>query len=86
MTDLPDHNPHSLEWFTSQDWPFSYKFDTYRIVGNSFLNSVPDDWRGALFLGALMSFQRLAPGYCGKHGLMPAIVVRKPTSENRTAG
>jgi len=77
---VPDHNPLSLEWFQSQSWPFSYKFDSYRIVGNSFLQSIPDDWRGALFLRALMVFQRLAPDYCGKHGLMPAIVVRKPSS------
>ncbi len=76
--EVPDHNPLPYEWFTSQDWPFPYKLDTYRIVPNSFLkSSIPDDWRGAAFLGLLMTFQRLAPGYCGKHGLMPAIVVRK---------
>jgi len=78
-TNVPDHNPLSLEWFKSQDWPFRYKFDTYRIVANSFLqSSIPDDWRGAVFLGFLMTLQRLAPGYCGRHGLMPAIVLRKP--------
>ena len=50
-TSVPDHNPLSFEWFRSQDWPFPYKLDTYRVVGNSFLqNSVPDDWRGAAFL------------------------------------
>ena len=75
---VPDHNPLSREWFKSQDWPFPYKLDTYRVVPNSFLrSSIPDDWRGAAFLGLLMTFQRLAPGYCGEHGLMPAIVVRK---------
>lgn len=75
---VPDHNPLSFEWFKSQDWPFPYKLDTYRIVGNSFLQtSIPDDWRGAAFLKMLMTFQRLAPAYCGKHGLMPAIIIRK---------
>ena len=75
---VPDHNPHSFEWFRAQDWPFPYKLDTYRVVGNSFLqSSIPDDWRGAAFLKMLMTFQRLAPAYCGKHGLMPAIVLKK---------
>lgn len=75
---VPDHNPLSFEWFRSQDWPFPYKLDTYRLVGNSFLQtSIPDDWRGAAFLKMLMTFQRLAPAYCGKHGLMPAIILRK---------
>lgn len=78
QANVPDHNPLSYEWFRSQDWPFPYKLDTYRVVGNSFLkNSVPDDWRGAAFLRLLMTFQRLAPAYCGKHGLMPAIVIKK---------
>lgn len=75
---VPDHNPLSFEWFSAQDWPFKYKLDVYRVVPNSFLkSSIPDDWRGAAFLGLLMTFQKVAPRYCGKHGLMPAIVVRK---------
>lgn len=80
-TDTPDHNPLSLGWFTAQNWPFRYSFDTYRVVGNSFLrNSIPDNWRGAAFLEGLMAFQKLAPSYCGKYGLMPAIVVHKARS------
>lgn len=78
LGEVPDHNPLPYEWFTSQDWPFRYKLDTYRIVPNSFLRaSIPDDWRGAAFLNLLMTFQRLAPAYCGRHGLMPAIVITK---------
>lgn len=74
----PDHNPLSLDWFESQPWPFRYDFDTYRIVDNVFLrNWIPDNWKGAAFLEALMLFQNLRPRYCGRNGEMPAIIIRK---------
>lgn len=75
--DLP-HHPHSREWFEAQEWPFSFKYDIYRAVTNAFMRQyISDDWRGALFLGALDLLQRGAPSYCGKRGVMPIIVVRK---------
>lgn len=75
---VPDHNPLTRRWFEAQTWPFEYSYDVYRAVGNGFLREcIPDDWRGATFLGLLMALQRAAPGYCGKHGRMPAIVIRK---------
>jgi ubiquinone/menaquinone biosynthesis C-methylase UbiE len=74
----PDHNPLTLEWFQNQPWPFRYSFDTYRVVSNYFLkNSIPSNWRGALFLKGLMLLQRMAPSYCGKYGDMPAIIIHK---------
>ena len=79
---VPDHNPLSLQWFRTRNWPFKYRFDTYRVVGNGFLkSSIPSGWRGGTFLELLMVFQRLAPAYCGRHGLMPAIVIRKNETE-----
>lgn len=75
------HHPHSLDWFTSQDWPFKYKFDTLRVISNTFTQyNISDDWRGRLFLGGVMALQRIAPAYCGRNGLMPAIVIRKDAS------
>lgn len=74
----PDHNPLSLEWFQSHPWPFRYSFDTYRVANNHFMkNTIPNNWKGALFLKGLMFLQRLAPSYCGKYGDMPAIIIRK---------
>ena len=76
--ETPDHNPLSLEWFQSQPWPFRYSFDTYRVVDNDFMkNRIPNNWKGALLLKGLMLLQKLAPSYCGKHGEMPAIIIRK---------
>lgn len=76
--ETPDHNPLSVEWFEGQDWPFHYDFDIYRVVDNVFLrNLIPDDWKGAAFLKVLALFQNLAPSYCGRHGEMPAIIIRK---------
>lgn len=79
--DVPElpHNPHAREWFEAQDWPFDYEFDIYRVVTNLFTRKyISDDWRGRLFLGAVERLQRWAPRYCGRHGIMPAIVIRKP--------
>lgn len=74
----PDHNPLSREWFESQPWPFRYSFDTYRVVNNQIMkNAIPSNWKGALFLKGLMLLQKLAPSYCGKHGVKPAIIIRK---------
>ena len=73
------HHAHSLDWFRAQGWPFKYEFDTLRVVSNGFtLHHVSDDWRGRMFMRAVMALQRIAPGYCGRRGLMPAIVIRKP--------
>lgn len=78
----PDHNPLSYAWFKIQPWPFRYKVDIYRVVENSFMKRyVPGDWRGSLFLGALMLLQRVAPTYCGRNGVMPAIVIYKSVKD-----
>lgn len=74
----PDHNVMSLDWFTAKKWPFRYSFDTYRTISNAIMReTIPNDWRGALFLKGLMLFQHLFPSYSGRHGKMPAIIIRK---------
>lgn len=78
--ELP-HYPLSRSWFESQNWPFRHEFDTFRVVSNPFLKQhVPDDWRGGLFLSAIYALQVIAPRFCGRHGEVPAIVIRKPPS------
>lgn len=78
LPELP-HNTRPRSWFESKDWPFSYKYDIYRTVPELFTRTyIPDDWRGALFLNGLQLMQRIAPGYCGRHGHMPVIVFKKP--------
>lgn len=77
---LPElyHHPHSLSWFESQNWPFRYRIESFRVINNAFLrNYVSDDWRGRAFLNAIYALQLLAPGYCGKYGVMPAIIIHK---------
>lgn len=77
---LPElsHHPQRRSWFEAQDWPFRYTFDTFRIVDNAFLRShISDDWRGRAFLRALFASQQLAPGFCGKYGAFPAIIIHK---------
>lgn len=72
------HNVYGRDWFEQQPWPFAYSYDTYRVVTNRFMRDyIPADWRGGAFLGALDLLQRAAPGYCGRHGVIPAIVIRK---------
>lgn len=72
------HEPQSLAWFETQDWPFRYAFEPFRIVSNDFMKHyVSDDWRGRLFLNALFQLQVLAPSYCGRNGIMPVILIYK---------
>lgn len=74
----PAHNPFSRAWFEQQDWPFTYEYDVFRVITNKFMKSfVRDDVAGRLLLESLFMMQTIAPRYCGAHGVMPAIVIRK---------
>jgi SAM-dependent methyltransferase len=78
VASTPSHFPHSLQWFETQDWPFRYKIEPFRVIGNPFMRSyVSDDWAGKLFLEGVYALQQIAPSYCGRYGQMPAIVLRK---------
>lgn len=71
--------PQSRKWFEEQHWPFEYSYDCYRLVDNEFMGRyVSDDWRGRLFLNTLLSMQYFLPSQCGRYGVFPAIIVRKP--------
>ena len=84
VASTPSHFPHSLQWFETQDWPFRYKIEPFRVIGNPFMRSyVSDDWAGKLFLEGVYALQQIAPSYCGRYGQMPAIVLRK---DDATAG
>ncbi len=72
------HEPQSLDWFRSQDWPFRYELDAFRVVTNEFMRAhVGDTWRGGLFLDALAGFQNLFPKFCGRYGAIPTILIYK---------
>lgn len=83
MANLPTlpHNPHSREWFEAQDWPFTPEYDVFKCIANYTTRTyLPDDWRGRAFLSAVQLMQATFPSYCGKHSVMPAIVMRKPAT------
>lgn len=72
------YHPHSLKWFQTQDWPFRYEIDTFRIVDDNFMKKyISDDWRGRLVLQAFYVAQALFPRFCGKYGNYPAILIYK---------
>ncbi len=72
------HEPAPLKWFAAQDWPFRYRIDAFRILSNEFMREhVADNWRGRLFLDALYLFQTAFPGFSGRHGALPTIVIHK---------
>ncbi len=74
----PAHFPMSRHEFAAQDWPFDYELDVFRSVSNGFMKRfVSDDWRGRAFLGAFGLLHRIAPGFAGKYGAMPVIILRK---------
>lgn len=79
-SDKPElfHRPHERSWFEARGWPFQYSYDSFRVIDNPFMRRyVPDDWRGAAFLQILYQLQVIAPAFCGKHGAIPAILIRK---------
>lgn len=81
--ELP-HNTRPRSWFESKDWPFDYKYDIYSAAPQLFMRTyIPDDWRGRMFLSGLRLLQAATPGYCGKHGLTPAIVFKKDADWGR---
>jgi SAM-dependent methyltransferase len=72
------YHAHSLRWFRSQKWPFRYRIDTFRIVGNEFMQKyVSDNWLGKGTLQIFFALQQLFPSFCGKYGAYPAIVIFK---------
>jgi SAM-dependent methyltransferase len=77
---LPDlyYHAYSLDWFRSQQWPFRYRIDTFRIVDNEFMRRyISDSWLGRMSLQNFFALQLLFPGFCGKYGAFPAIVIFK---------
>jgi SAM-dependent methyltransferase/uncharacterized protein YbaR (Trm112 family) len=69
---------HSLDWFRSQPWPFRYTLDTFRIIDNDFMRKyVGNGWSGRTLLRGLYALQVLFPGFCGRYGAYPAIVIHK---------
>ncbi len=72
------HAPHSPAWLKAQAFPFSYKLDAMRIMTDAFIRDhLSEDWRGHSFIAGVKALQRIAPGYCGRNGQMPAIIIRK---------
>lgn len=72
------HAPQTREWFEAQAWPFTYRFEPYRVVTNHFMRSyVHDDWRGRLLLAGVSALQTIAPSMCGKDGALPVILISK---------
>jgi ubiquinone/menaquinone biosynthesis C-methylase UbiE len=79
-TVLPDlyYHTYSFHWFRSQKWPFRYRIDTFRIVDNEFMRRyISDSWLGRTILQIFFTLQLLFPGFCGKYGAYPAIVIFK---------
>jgi ubiquinone/menaquinone biosynthesis C-methylase UbiE len=70
--------PQSLEWFTSQPWPFAYRIRTFRLIGNDFLRRyIRNDLSSRFLLFALWSFQRIMPEFAGRYGQYPVIIISK---------
>ena len=72
------HHPHSPDWLEAQRFPFAYKLDAMRVINDAFIrDNLSDDWRGHSFIAGVKALQRFAPGFCGRTGQMPAIIIRK---------
>jgi ubiquinone/menaquinone biosynthesis C-methylase UbiE len=70
--------PQSLDWFSSQPWPFKYSIRPFRVVGNGFLRQyVGDNLRSRVMLALLWNLQRALPAFVGRYGQHPAILISK---------
>lgn len=79
----PEHPPlyyhaHSLEWFQSQDWPFSYEILPFRLINNGMMRRFfRDTPRWQSVVGRLLDMQSRYPEFCGKYGQYPLIVLKR---------
>jgi ubiquinone/menaquinone biosynthesis C-methylase UbiE len=70
--------PQSVEWFTSQRWPFAYGIRVFRVVDNEFLRRhVGDDLRSRLMLFFIECLQKSLPRFAGRYGKYPVILISK---------
>jgi ubiquinone/menaquinone biosynthesis C-methylase UbiE/uncharacterized protein YbaR (Trm112 family) len=75
--DLYSYN-HSRKWFFHQDWPFKYAVKTFQVVSEDFKFLYLDDsTRSILFVKALKRLQNMFPGWGGRYGKFPAIIIFK---------
>ena len=68
--------PQTRVWFEDQHWPFRYVYRAFRPISGDTLRLYFRDnafWR--LVANTLLGLQRLMPGFFGRHGKHPAIVI-----------
>ena len=72
--------PQSRSWFDSQNWTFHYRIRAFRPVSGDVLKlHVHDNPTGRIVTKCFLNLQRFFPGFFGRYGRHPAIVIhRKP--------
>lgn len=71
-------HPHSYQWFASNNWSFRYRIACYRLIDNFMMSKYMGEgkiWRIITWL--LYAWQQVMPGFTGKHGLYPLIIIQK---------
>ncbi len=72
------YHPHSIKWFCRQNWPFKYRIATFRVVSEEFMSSYFDEhMRSKILFDLLKWLQYMFPGWCGRYGQHPAIILVK---------
>ena len=72
------YQPQTLNWFRKRKWPFQYTIRSFRVVTNEFLGSyLGNNARSKVLVGLLKVMQNMFPGWCGRHGQYPIIIISK---------
>lgn len=69
---------HDLQWFRSIDWSFKYRVLPFRIIGNPTMKKYfTEHWIWTMVVKALEIWQKVMPGFTGRYGAYPVIVIEK---------
>lgn len=71
-------HPHPREWLFGQAWPFHFRLACFRVIDNHAMQTYfTESWIWKGITSALYIWQQLMPGFTGKYGLYPIILITK---------
>lgn len=69
---------YNKNWFCRQEWPFKYQIMSFQTISEDFKSLyLKESVRSRLLLRILKGLQYVFPGWCGRYGKFPAIIIYK---------
>jgi ubiquinone/menaquinone biosynthesis C-methylase UbiE len=68
---------HTMKWFRHKSWPFKYHIRSFRLVSSDFYFYLDNNIRSKLLIMLFKVVQSAFPGWCGRYGQHPVIIICK---------